>query len=401
VRDGLWRLARAVPSLDLRFADNKSLVDAVTGASLVTFTRASSGTVTDSAGVLQTAATDVPRFDHNPTTGESLGLLVEEQKTNLLTYSDGTYANGSAAGWSNTSSTVSLTTAPTGTNTAELWTFASGSIQNIFKTISCSASTAYTLSFYYKLGTLPDSDFKIAVRDDTAGVFIASDVSPTRTNVGNSWLRATYTFTTPVGCVLVRPYLLRFTPVTGGSIAFWGAQLEPGSTPSTYIPTTTAAVTRSADVASITGSAFSSWYSQSEGTLFAENSQSATSGDIAYSYYLDAGAGLANSIYADVSSGNRRGVVFSGNAVQCATNFGAITSGVQARTAFGLKQDQFGLVLNGGAVVVDSSGSLPTGLTRIFLGNNSASNAAINGHIRRLTFWGQRLPNNILQSITQ
>ena len=88
VRNDLWRRARAVPSLDLRFADNKSLTDAVTGASLVTFTRASSGTYTDSAGVLQTAATDVPRFDHDPTTGESLGLLVEEQRTNLLLRSE-------------------------------------------------------------------------------------------------------------------------------------------------------------------------------------------------------------------------------------------------------------------------------------------------------------------------
>jgi hypothetical protein len=75
VKNELWRRARAVPSLDLRFADNKSLVDAVTGASLITFNRASSGTYTDSAGVIQTASNNVPRFDHNPTTGESLGLL--------------------------------------------------------------------------------------------------------------------------------------------------------------------------------------------------------------------------------------------------------------------------------------------------------------------------------------
>jgi hypothetical protein len=82
VKNELWRRARAVPSLDLRFADNKSLVDAVTGASLITFNRASSGTYTDSAGVIQTASNNVPRFDHNPITGESLGLLVEEQRTN-------------------------------------------------------------------------------------------------------------------------------------------------------------------------------------------------------------------------------------------------------------------------------------------------------------------------------
>jgi hypothetical protein len=72
-KNDLWRRARAVPSLDLRFADNKSLTDAITGSNLVTFTRASSGTYTDSAGVLQTAATDVPRFDHNPTPAKAWG----------------------------------------------------------------------------------------------------------------------------------------------------------------------------------------------------------------------------------------------------------------------------------------------------------------------------------------
>jgi hypothetical protein len=59
VRDGLWRKARAVPSLDLRFADNKSLVDATTGSNLVTFTRASSGTYVDSTGVLRSAVTNL------------------------------------------------------------------------------------------------------------------------------------------------------------------------------------------------------------------------------------------------------------------------------------------------------------------------------------------------------
>jgi hypothetical protein len=53
VRNELWRRARAVPSLDLRFAENKSLVDATTGANLVTFTRASSGTYVDSQGVIR------------------------------------------------------------------------------------------------------------------------------------------------------------------------------------------------------------------------------------------------------------------------------------------------------------------------------------------------------------
>jgi hypothetical protein len=79
--DALWYKANELPSLDLRFADDKSLVDATTGANLVDFTRASSGTYVDSEGVIQIASTDEPRFDHDPTTGESLGLLVEEQRT--------------------------------------------------------------------------------------------------------------------------------------------------------------------------------------------------------------------------------------------------------------------------------------------------------------------------------
>jgi hypothetical protein len=322
-----------VPSLDLRFADDKSLHDAVTGASLVTFTRASSATYIDSAGTLQTAATDVPRFDHNPTTGESLGLLVEEQRTNLLL------------------------------NTATL------STQSVTVT-----AVAHTLSFYGS-GTVTLSGAS------TAGPAVGSGAFPART---------TLTFTPSAGTL---------TLTVTGSVT--SAQLEAGAFPTSYIPTTAAAATRSADVASITGANFSSWYRQDEGTVFAENSQSATSGDVAYSYYLDAGGGLANSIYSDVTSGNRRGVVFSGNVVQCATNFGAITSGVQARTAFGLKQDQFGLALNGGSVGTDNSGSIPTGITRIFVGNNSASSAAINGTIKRLTYWPQRLPNSTLQAITQ
>ena len=65
-------------SLDLYFAVTKNI------GPLVTFTRASSGTFVDSAGLITTATTNEPRFDHNPTTGESLGLWVEEARTNLV-----------------------------------------------------------------------------------------------------------------------------------------------------------------------------------------------------------------------------------------------------------------------------------------------------------------------------
>ena len=67
-------------SLDLQFANSKSLTDSKSGKNLVTHTRASSATYVDRDGVIKNAATNTPRFDHNPATDESLGLLVEEAR---------------------------------------------------------------------------------------------------------------------------------------------------------------------------------------------------------------------------------------------------------------------------------------------------------------------------------
>ena len=187
VRDPLWTRARAVPSLDLRFADNKSLVDAATGAQLVTFTRASSGTFVGSNGLIQTAATNEARFDHNPTTGESLGLLVEEARTNVLLNSA-------------TLSTQSVTV----------------------------AAAANTLSFY-GTGTVTLTGVS------TAGPLVG-------TGANN---RVSLTFTPTVGVLIL---------TVSGSVT--NAQLEAGAFPTSYIPTTTATVTRAADVASITGANF-------------------------------------------------------------------------------------------------------------------------------------------------
>jgi hypothetical protein len=203
-------------SLDLKFADNKSLVDAVTGASLITFTRASSGTYVDSAGVLQTAVTNL--------------LLRSEEFDN--------------ASWNVAPLILTVTantqTAPNGTLTADTITTVSGT-SALFQTVACVASTVYTWSFYVKLGTMAATDFRFAVRDDSNGAFIAAEIVPNVTPVTTEWRRVTYTFTTPVGCVLVRPYPYRAAPATYGTTAFlWGAQLEQSATVGEYIPTTSA-----------------------------------------------------------------------------------------------------------------------------------------------------------------
>ncbi len=81
-RDNIWNIG-GTPSLDLNFARDKSLIDSVSGNNSITFTRNSIGTYVGSDGLIKTAGINEPRFDHNPVTGESLGLLVEEERSNF------------------------------------------------------------------------------------------------------------------------------------------------------------------------------------------------------------------------------------------------------------------------------------------------------------------------------
>jgi hypothetical protein len=396
VKEFLWRKAQAAPSLDLRFADNKSLADAVTGQQLVTFTRASSGTFVDSAGTLQTAATDVPRFDHNPTTGESLGLLVEEARTNLLLRSE-EFDN---AVWNQPAPSIATVTpnaqiAPNGTLTADTFTTVSGT-PALFQAVVCLASTAYTWSFYVKLGTMAAADFRFAVRDDTNGAFIATDIAPSITPVTTEWRRVTYTFTTPVGCVLVRPYPYRFNPATyGTTVHLWGADLQSGASPTSYIPTTTAAATRAADVASITGSAFSSWYNATEGTIFHQGATPTT----ANFFSIDDGT-VNNRITSYLPAATAPGFfVATGGVAQANIFSSTITAGSTFAQANSYKAANFAIAVNGGTIGTSSSGSIPV-VNKMVIGANVFAGAYVNGTIRRLVFWPQALPSR-LQSITQ
>jgi hypothetical protein len=248
-KNELWRLARAVPSLDLRFADNKSLVDAVTGASLVTFTRASSKTVTNSAGVLETVGIDVPAFDHNPTTGESLGLLVEEQGTNLLLRSeefDGatwTLLNLSAFG---SGSVANATTAPDGATTADkvVEDTTPTNTHRIRQLVSVTSGTTYTFSVFAKAAERTEVSLQMAVGFASTAVAVnllngnvtGTNGSPIATSVTpyqNGWYRISVTqtanLTTAVAqfiIFLVSPTGTTYTGDGTSGLFLWGAQLE-------------------------------------------------------------------------------------------------------------------------------------------------------------------------------
>ena len=336
VKNELWRRARAVPSLDLRFADNKSLTDAATGASLITFTRASSGTYTDSAGVLQTAATDVPRFDHNPTTGESLGLLVEEQRANLVLNSG-------------TLSTQSVTV----------------------------TAVAHTLSFT-GTGTIT-----------LTGTSTAGPLVGTGTGESN---RVTLTFTPTAGSL---------TLTVSGTVT--NAQLEAGAFRTSYIATAGAAATRSADVASITGANFSSWYNQTEGTVFAETQLQSIAARNAAGFDINDNSAnnrivfraLTASIADQVVIRSASSTVFSVGAVLPAPTTAS------RKSAVGYKVNDFMFTAVGSAGFTGTTGAVPVSVNQMLIGYEQGPLGQLGGTIKRLVYWGQRLPNNVLQAITQ
>ena len=423
VRDGLWTRARAVPSLDLRFADNKSLTDAVTGASLITFTRASSGTFVGSAGVLQTAATDVPRFDHNPTTSESLGLLVEEARTNSVTNNT---MVGAVAGTPGTNPTgwTFATAQSNGLTISIVGTGVENGINYIdyrfngttvaspnacaFGFVNAAAATGqtWTASMYWKLAAgsaTGAANWQLGIIENTAvGTFVTgafyTQTTPTSAALITQRPTATRTLSGGVTVGLVS-HTMNITVAGNTAIDFTirigMPQLEQGAFATSVIPTTSATVTRAADVVSITGSAFSGWYNQTEGTVYHQGKTPT----VANFFSIDDNT-VNNRITSYMTSTTAPFLfVQTGGAAIANLTSSAITAGSLFAQANAYKAADFAISTNGGTVSTASSGAVPV-VNKMVIGASVGGGAPVNGTIKRLTYWPTRLANTTLQQIT-
>jgi len=169
-----------------------------------------------------------------------------------------------------------------------------------------------------------------------------------------------------------------------------------------YIPTEGSTVTRAADVASITGSNFSSWYRQDEGTI--------------YHLYKPFGVASGRRIFSlDDGTGDNRYLGAASNGSGSSGNYIEITSGgagqgflgtgdayteTQQSGAFAYILNNAGFSKNGLTASLDSSVLIPT-INTLNIGSDFNNTAVLNGTIRRLTYWPTRLGNDTLQTITQ
>lgn len=244
-------------------------------SSNITFTRASIGTFTGSNGLIQTAAIDAARFTYGPLTLLQLGLLIEPSRVNLVQYSE-QFGN---AYWGKTNTTISsdAIAAPDGTTTADklVENTATGTHDVRRLAIAASASTTYTGSIFVKAGGRNRGQFQVygnsggstvlfnlvAKTVTAAGAYGGwANSSATITEFPNGWFRITNRATTNAGLTGIN--FATFMENASGSASYtgngtsgiyiWGAQLEAGSSATSYILTTASSATRSADNAAFT-----------------------------------------------------------------------------------------------------------------------------------------------------
>jgi len=370
----------------------------------------------------------MPRFDYNPSTLAAQGLLIEESRTNNIYPSNfssiGTVAGNNA--WyellATLDTTINAASAPDGTTTAALLAINAPATFNavFYRTASTTAGT-YAYSVFCKANST-DTNARLLLAGDVsvnnnvradfilsgsgvAGTAVAvgtavSAATPTIQSVGNGWYRCTIyvTLTAPTNITaLIYPGAAN-AQTTASQTLVWGAQLEAGAFPTSYIPTTTTALTRAADVASV--NTLSPWYNASAGTVFSEwsilgvrstNSQRIWSlSDGTNSQYIAVRVDSAAQVRGDQAGGSTIPI----------TVLAVATANTVYKTGVAFEALNSATCLGGGTVNSNATFAFPTGINKLALGNLGTGSFELSGHLRRIVYYPRRLSNAELQSIT-
>lgn len=409
---GLTATERVLPKLALDF----------TTASLdsrVTFTRTTDAThpatYTDSSGYISSATNDQPRFDYDTTTLVCKGLLIEESRTNIATYSD----NFSSSVYTATGAavTVDATASPSNATDADFLKEDSANSTHFLSKIAPStvtSGTSYTFSVFAKangrswlrLNLSAGANLR-AYFDLANGVVGSKDagVTSTITPAGNGFYRCTLTATTASTSAVLQFHLASAdgTVVYQGDgtsgIYLWGAQLELGAFATSYIPTTSAALTRNADVATMTGTNFSDWFNASEGTfVISANPTLASAVTIAS---INDGSIVTNAIEIGKSSTTTKRLrVFTAGATEASLSYTGLTAGEIGTVCAAYKANSIAFSQDAATPLTDSAAAIPT-VNQLCIGNRVGLDTAVNTTITNLNYYTQRLTNAEVQAFSK
>lgn len=393
-----------VPTLDMDFTDGRYFVGLkkLPVAQVVDFTRASGGGRFNTSGQYEWLPADQPRIDYDPVTGECRGLLIEEQRTNLIPSSDTSGGSWSGGG----DRVLGAATGLSGVFAvgASMARDASAMTFNYYQLLAPVAGTTYTFSVFVRFADGRDvgAEFGQPGTENSPlnpFSFIAHGEGPswaaiTKEHIGGGLWRLSYTLTPSDGMRRGWGILIRSTHKEGLPRLFvTGYQIEAGAFPTSYIPTTTAQVTRAADIASV--NELSPWYNPEQGAVFVD--VTGFKGLYATAFHLTRSTYVGLRMYSqppglwrallNTNDGTGDHIIDRG------------VSGNRIKAAYAYSSSALSASVNGNAAISTSPPQNMLAPLTLQLGRFNGG-SFLNGHIRVLRFYPKRLSDTELQSLT-
>jgi len=387
-------------------------------SSATAYTPTTTQPITNYIPVLLTAPANVPRFDHNPVTEESLGLLIEEQRTNLLLQSEDFDTT-----WAETRATLALNNrvSPAGTLTADAL-IASTDNDTHFTTQTFTGTAApHTFSVYVKAAGL--SHVALRLFNGTSQVGLAyynlstgatgtvTAGTPNIQSAGNGWYRCILTATLAASASCTADIYLASADNTNSfagnafdGVTLWGAQLEAEAFPTSYIPTVAATVTRNADATDLSSS-MPSWYRQDEGSFFYQATPYFGSTSASSYYIVGLGRTTNNDAFTFFGTYQIRRVFVQPTLGEISQTY--LTKEISSAFGFTFNGNSLSASING---VLTDTNVVPArngreydyNIFRIGRSGRSATNAVTGAFtIKKLAYYPQRLTDAQLQNLTK
>jgi len=370
---------------------------------LVTFTRASNAWYFNSAGVLTQASTDIPRFDYDAASLQSKGLLIETASTNMLLRSTDLSNSLWIKRGTCTVTTATGPLAPDGTNTGNyVQGIAAPGSGDVYQSATAVSTTRYEPSIYLAKAT---SSGVISLQNSespAAGKWLV-DISLLST----SYQRITRTHPAVTVVTEFTGYTnskcgIDITRSSGAAtldIYAWGGQLELGVFSSSTILTTSATVTRSADVASITP--LTPWFNTSAGTLYANyllNSVGINTPQAQLAAISDSGSNSL-ALRAKIATTGNSPIFVVGNGTTTTTLVSVNTNSGMMKAAGAYNASSSAECANAEAPVTGATGYLDAGLASMGIGSLSGGQQ-LSGWLASIKFYPTQYNSAALQALT-